>query len=161
MKQKNFWRNKKVSLASIHIQSEVYTETTRERDINDEWDGGEISKTHNILGFTWGVDIYGDLQTDLYPQPNKEYYLVYVDYDTGDSFSVSRGERFYVQLYENKEKAQRLCEKIRTFNYLNRGQTNLEVEFNCSKTYQIYCPWIGYFEHFNYVDIEVVKMLED
>ena len=138
MKKQQYWRTTRVKLASIQVKSEVYTEITRERNINDEWDGGETAKTHEILGFTWGVDTYGDLQTDLYPQPNKEYYLVYVDYDTGDSFSVSRGERFYVQLYENKEKAQRLCEKIREFNSLKRGLTNLEVELNCSKTYQIY-----------------------
>jgi len=89
-------------------------------------------------------------------KPGDDIYIVYVSYDSGDSFGRENGCRTHLWAFSNSAKAYRLVEAIRkdaaanpNFNYEGKPLEFEGVPINTNE-------WKGYFEHFNYADVEAV-----
>jgi hypothetical protein len=54
-----------------------------------------------------------DLSVNFEVKPGVPYYLVYVEYSTGDSFGHSRGNPHFVELYEEMSQAEEAAKAIR------------------------------------------------
>lgn len=97
----------------IEVEADIHGYVTRHGDREDRWDRDDTAQDVSITGIKI-VDEkgYGDLEVNYVVDPNKEYYLVLVNYDTGDSFGRDEGQVCYVDLFESKEKAQALVDAI-------------------------------------------------
>jgi len=85
------------------------------------------------------------------------YYVVYVEYDTGDSFSRTYSTIKLVDVYDNQKLAEETAEQIKKHSlaYKN-GQAGSSVPIvnPAGKKYEIYAPWCGYFEKLVKVHID-------
>jgi hypothetical protein len=102
---------------------------------------------------------YGDIE--LFPREEEvgagdEIHVVYVEYDTGDSFGISRGNRSHLWAFADKTRAQALVDAIQADHATNpdydfdNGPMKFDgVPINCNE-------WKGYFEHLRRVAIETI-----
>jgi hypothetical protein len=85
-------------------------------------------------------------------EPNRPYYLVYAIYDTGDSFGRDEGRIEYIGLYSDLEVAH---ENERRCRECVEGYS-VTLVTDSGKEYKVSTPWVGYFEHLQYVDTETL-----
>lgn len=114
-----------------------------------------------------GKDGYYDLVVPFKLQDNADYYLVYVNYDTGDSFGYDRGKVCYVELFQSKDLAKALvdviyenAEKERSYLKPRQKELPLQITYRHDDGSEQTCytgTWRGYFETMNYVEMEVVR----
>ncbi len=161
-----------VSYVKVDYDSYVDTfeELGQERDCT--------AKTTTINGIKdVGKDGYYDLTVPFKLEQDVEYYLVYINYDTGDSFGWDRGQICYIELFKSRELAKKLTDAIyenamsdrivreARFHTFKKGEkrpeaapTQLEYERDDgSKTVCYTGTWRGYFDRFTYVEAQVVE----
>ena len=95
----------------VRVISEQHTHITRERDLDDEWSSDDLQ--HDII--IYGVEAGGEFPDIVTPFQIKEgdvYYLVYVVYNTGDSFHREDGCVRFVDLFKTVEKANACAKAI-------------------------------------------------
>ena len=93
----------------IKVIDNSYTIVTKERDPNEEWDGENTYTSHNITGIELTEHGYDtDVVLEYLPTVGKEYYLLYGNYSTGDSFNHHTGQIFYIDLFEDYEFARQI-----------------------------------------------------
>ncbi len=80
------------------------------------------------------------LEVGFTPILGMELFLVIVNYDTGDTFGRSCGHISMPGIYDTKEKAEEVATAI------------------SNKTYDGYKDWDGYFEVFNFVEVQSFKL---
>jgi hypothetical protein len=161
----------------LEIFDSCYSDITREANRDDEWDKDDISYSYSVTGVrTLGEkdqrSSYSDVIVPFEVVQNKEYYLVYVTYSSGDSFHHSEGHVFYIDLFESKEKAQALAEKIEEhYSYSDNGsnwnakktrpKNHNEFELSylneANEKMKTAVPWTGYFERLTNITIETVR----
>lgn len=152
--------------------------TRRARD-DDEWDQDDIAYTHTVLGvrtFDEGEpQYYTGVTVPFQVLNDKEYYLVYVVYSTGDSFHHEEGCVHYVDLFETLSKAEALAKIIEThYSFSYKAQRWADKEVKPPKGYNEYqisylneageeisthVPWTGYFESLTNIVIERVRKI--
>lgn len=114
-------------------------------------------ETHDIryTGFCFMDD---DTYID-FPVKEKSdfYYLVYVEYSTGDSYRREYGVHTHIALLTNGDDAAAICDQIKElYSYNSKNESS-------PSTYRVTLPstgeivtgfadWTGYFEQFAYVD---------
>lgn len=154
----------------VRIHADAHTVITRHADPDEKWDNDSTDTTTNVQGIEFvGEKDYFDLVVPFAPQNGETYYLVYVNYDTGDSFGTYGGQICYLDLFKSKELADKLAKKI-------EEDTKVPFEFSLGKKAkkepntvkyfwdngkQVSCytgSWKGYFERFNYVAVESVSV---
>lgn len=149
----------KNELTKIRIINDSFTSVTRESDPDDKWDRDDTCQSHNIKGFEI-VDAdrkYGyDFEVPFKIDPEKEYYLVAVYYDTGDSFGRDENVIDMIDLYDDINIATEV--KRRILDNDNKGSYSVTILNPQGKEYQISTSWVGYFEHLNDVEIHRVKL---
>lgn len=86
-------------------------------------------------------------------EPGDDIHVVYVSYDTGDSFGREYDRREHLWAFTDKKKAMQLAETIYEdakqnpdYDYKNRPLNFEGAPINTN-------TWKGYFEHFNNADI--------
>lgn len=145
----------------IKIIDSVTTTVIRKRNYDVQYSGEETSESHDIQGFKLVENKgYQDIELDFDPLI-KGIFLVYVSYDTGDSFSRHEGKICFVDAFENSEDAHAVAKAI-VENKEKRDKDEFEpvsvflpVE---NKTIKIcVSTWKGYFERFNYVEVMHLK----
>ena len=136
---------------NIHV-----IDKTRERSHGDAEPGtgpyrdrGTTTTSHQIKGFTVSRDekSYRDFPVDFEPQYGLAYYLLYAIYTTGDSFGRDHGAGIeYYGLFkpEEVEAGKRLMAALKA----NKKEYSIEHE---GKTY--HCPWTGYFESLDELEL--------
>ena len=149
----------------IEIINNYHTEITRERNTDDEWDADDTSKTNNIEGFKvvkkddkWKQV---DLTVPFEINAEKTYYLVYVIYSTGDSFSHHSGNIDYIEMYETYAMAEATLEMIENANKVKNKDDSYSIEIlnNAGVMYKISSSaWTGYFERLEHVQIDRVQL---
>lgn len=150
------------------VKYHSHCEITEERDPDDEWDRDNTSTDHFIEGVAvyhkgdWGSEMHGTVEFDLVP--DKPYYLLYGIYSTGNSFGYDEGEIEFVDLYESVEFAEEMKQRLEKHNEQRdsddeRDSVTLKAE-KSGKKIDFLVPWMGYFEHLSYVEIETVYLKE-
>lgn len=148
----------------IRIYDNSWMEVTRKCDNDDEWDRDDTAITHSIQGFSVleGAVGYGDLLTSLKEiKLGKPYFLVYVLYDTGDSFGRDDGQIEYINLFESEDLAEELVRKIED-DSKNEAYNSIEYTLDNGETREFYNgAWKGYFEWFHGAYVERVYREDD
>jgi hypothetical protein len=92
------------------------------------------------------------------PRLGEMIYVVYVSYDSGDSFGYARGCRVHLWAFTDAERASRLCDLIDLdvktspdYDYDNKPLDFEGVPIAVN-------TWKGHFEHFNCVDYESLEV---
>lgn len=92
------------------------------------------------------------------PRRGDDVFVVYVEYDSGDSFGNERGVRTHLWAFTNKDRARKLCAMIlrdadeRPKYDFDDGKITFEgVSINANE-------WKGYFERFCNCDIETLVL---
>ena len=82
-------------------------------------------------------DSYCDnLDCSFEPKPGMNVWLVSVNYDTGSTFGRTLGLTCFVGVYDSEEEAEEVASAI------------------ASDQYRGYAAWKGYFDHYNFTEIE-------
>ncbi len=116
---------------------------------------------HHIDGFDLVPEKgYGDLLVDFKPTYDKTYFLVYVIYSTGDSFSHSEGKIQFIELCQKES----FANKIRGFILSDRDNPKREDKFSLplvtesGKNYTLHMGWKGYFERLTSVEVQAIRL---
>lgn len=139
----------------LHLDTHSYTDVTREADPDDEWGADDTSTLWTVNGITMSdKDGYKALPADFPVEVGDTVYVVYAVYSTGDTFHRADGEYLEVLsfhknsmvAYRNKASAEgrRTAEE----------QYTMTIEFDNGKKVQRNCPWDGYFESLDHVNVE-------
>ena len=97
---------KEVPQKIVHISviDDVYTDVTRKADSEDDWSRDSTSQSHSIKGIKVHPE-YGDIDCSFDVEPVTDYYLLYYNYASGDSFGSDTGKIEFIALYNDKELA--------------------------------------------------------
>lgn len=160
MKHLKTYEEKKTN--DVIVVNKSYTEVTRESDPDDRWDADDTYTSNNIVGIKFSEG-YSDLNAIPFEiLPDKDYYLLYVIYSTGDSFSHHEGQIDYVELYEDRSLAEASAKMIED-DYKEwrkkENKWNVEILNSRGEMFQFYCPWKGYFERLTSVEVENVRLI--
>jgi hypothetical protein len=79
-----------------------------------------------------------------------EVFVLYMVYDTGDSFGSAVGKLEVLYVFKDKELAKTAKETVSA----SENETTLEFVVDNGKTLKLSNPGAGYFEHINDVDFE-------
>lgn len=139
-------------MTKIIINSDNEQYITRKGTGN--WDNDDTSTNVIVNSFsTVEESAYHDLTVAFDPDPNKEYYLLYVRYSTGDSFSNHSGLIEYVGLFQNQETARKNALLISE----NSNSYSLNfIDDDGSEWFQS-VPWSGYFERIEDIVVKPVR----
>jgi hypothetical protein len=147
----------------IHILDKTYEHIVEHGD-GKEWGRRDCTHTeHNIRGIEI-ADKYPTMTVPFKVIHNTPYYLLYVLYQTGDSFGYDTGRIEFVDLYRKVEHATKNRDfilehyKKHKDNYSDGfgNKFNLILYRTPSKSYEIYVPWMGYFERLESVEFQTV-----
>ena len=151
-------------LYKIEVINDSYIEHNGGYDPDDEWSRDSTTTTNDIRGIKIGSY---DLASHFKPIKGEKYYLLYAEYNTGDSFGYDDGVIEYIGLYEPKEQAQKQAELIKIHNdkyekdhkwTKNESSYSLDIEMPNGQVVKISAPWNGYFESLNFVDVIEVEL---
>ena len=90
------------------------------------------------------------VEIDFNPENVSSVYLVTVIYDSGDTFGTSHGNVEVVGVFDSLEKANKIKKQIEHEEKHPKETSKLNI----------YKPWIGHFENFNSVEINVLNVLK-
>jgi len=168
----------KILYFPVIVHSRYNTWVTRERDDSDEWDNDDTSTDVTVLGVETEKErrestMYRDIVVPFEVVPGKDYYLVYVTYSTGDSFHHEEGEVNYVELFETREKAEKLAQIINVHYSFSgneqrwsdkgtkapKGYSEHELTYHNEegREMKLYVNWTGYFERMTCVTVQKVQ----
>jgi len=120
------------------------------------------STINNIAGL---IEVSKNNQFDLLTnKDNGPYYLLFVEFETGDSFVYHEGIIEYVGLYTNKQRAQDNAYRIKEHHNSNGAkfgskeypEISVVLLSDDGKEFSMETPWNGYFESIK--NIEILKM---
>lgn len=148
----------------IYVINDTYSEVTRERDPNDEWDADNTATSNCIRGFkivnkSSKKNEYTDLTIDFEVKETIPYYLLSVIYSTGDSFSHHTGHIEYIDLYSNIEYAEAAQKMIENAYAAKDKEERYSVDIldnNGNMRKISSSSWVGYFESLEEVRIDTV-----
>ena len=127
--------------------------------------GDRTYTNHSIKGIEISKNNYCEFETcfDIPENSDKTYYLVYVNYDTGDSFGRDEGKISFIDLYETFSKAEDTAKRIRVHYNTNKElyvdeKYSLTVIAENGKEYNICPSWMGCFERLNYIVVLPVTL---
>lgn len=128
---------------------EYYTREPEE----DEWDNGETAADISIQGVEF-AERYFDLALPTEYDASKPLFLLWANFDTGNSFGRQRNKFEAVDIFQNRARAEAAQ---RTLTDTEEG--NASYVRDDGSTIQYSCPWHGYFESLNYLELEEVAIL--
>lgn len=137
----------------LYVQTEKWTETTREPVSDDNWDRGDTHSTWSIDGiFLTPTGNYDTIETELDVVSGDKVYLVYAIYSDGDSFGHDSCNRMeLLSVHKNEDMARRNAETI--------GNNHI-IHYDDGRILKMsYVPWNGYFENLDSItyDSFIVK----
>lgn len=131
---------------------------TRNCDPNDEWDRDDTAASIDILGIRVSTtNGYGSIPVDFEIDPAKTYYLLWADYDTGDSFGRDGNQLEIIDLFETETAAMVAQQEL-----LSTAENKYSTKYtrNSGSKITYYKPWEGYFEYLNALNISPVSTKE-
>lgn len=94
-------------MSQINVIDHTDYVVLRERNPDEQYDGDDTLTTHDITGIKLASKNWGDVETSFDVLPYTDYYLLYYEYGTGDSFSFTDGNLEIVALYNDCELAEK------------------------------------------------------
>lgn len=141
----------------VFINVRSSSSITRWADRNDDWDRDDTYTDHTINGISLSQGnsfSYESMMACFRPTPGEVYYLVYANYDTGDTFGRDQGNIDFVDLYTDETLAWDMARMLER--EAKEGQWVYNVTMQNGNTYKYYAPYVGYFDNLNYVRVEAV-----
>jgi hypothetical protein len=121
------------------------------------------STAHSIQGFREAKEgEYHDLVVSFKPEKNRNYFLLYVLYGSGDSFGRSTGNIVFVGLYEDEalaeENAKRIADHAEAY---KKGKAEDEFSVTLKEDdaaeSKMSTSWNGYFERVEDIVVERIS----
>lgn len=127
----------------LNVINDSYMLVDIESDPDDMYGADSTTTFNHIIGIQISQGVW-DLVVDFDVLDNVTYYLVYVEYTTGDSFHYSSGNIQYVGLFRDESTALENIKRIES-----AGTDSYSIEFinDAGKTWKESISWVGYFEH--------------
>jgi hypothetical protein len=144
-------------MAYVSIDETAHSYVTTAADPEDSWSADSTHTDHFINGFTMSGN--SGLPVGFTPVADKDYFLVYALYTTGDSFSSHSGELEYIGLYQSAEFAYNIKQKLESHDDAGETRYNIDLTTEDGREYTLCIPWIGYFESLDSITVEVVRLL--
>jgi len=121
-------------------------------------------KSYDIEGLEISDTSWSDLETSFDVLPNKDYYLLYAVYGTGDSFGRSSGKLEYIYLYEDEniaKQAAKLIDADYTKYCKEKGDSfaSVTIPVEDNKTLKLSCCWKGYFERLEELCVKPIRLI--
>lgn len=140
-------------MSYVSILSDRHEYVTRHGDPNDRWDRDSTAATVSVKGIKQ-VDEkgYHDLAVPFDISHDKAYFLLWADYDTGDSFGRDGNRTEWVDLFQSIESAEKARKELLDGSGYTRGYTRDD-----GTVIDFYVPWEGYFESLNDLRVDVVR----
>lgn len=136
----------------IKINYDRHEYLTREACPEDDWDRGDTAADISIHGEV--ADGYHDIDAPFDVEPEVVYYLVWANYNTGDSFGSDHNRVEFIDLFKTKELAEDCADIARAagrYNYIFTRENGR----SCTQS----IPWNGYFESLNSIEVKEVELL--
>ncbi len=155
-------------MKNIQIIDKCYSEVTDAADPNDSWSADSTHTDHNIVGFKFAKENFlTEIKVPFEILPNKDYYLVYALYTTGDSFSNHSGNMEYIDLYDNEDLANEVVKTIE-LDYKIYGKRkdssfdnySVVIKNNMGNEFKMSCPWKGYFERLDSIEAKSIRLCQ-
>lgn len=144
----------------IKVINNSFTEVTRAADPNERWDADDTDTFNSIEGIkiVTNEKCHYDLDTEFDVKAGREYYLVYAEYTTGDSFGSASGLIDFIQLYRTLAKAKVCIATLTAKPIDDTCQYSADIVTESGKVLTYGKPWIGYFESLDNLDIAYVMV---
>jgi hypothetical protein len=137
----------------LHLNTESYTDVTREADPDDEWGADDTNTSWSLRGIMLSdTDGQHALPADFPVEIGETVYVVYAIYSTGDSFHHADGE--YLEVLSFHKDSARAYRNKAAAEGPRKDRHDMTIEFDSGAKVQRYCPWDGYFESLDRVDVE-------
>lgn len=136
----------------VQLLAHSYRSTSREPNPDDNWDRGDSSTEWDVTGLKLGnKDHHRALPVDDDIEIGQTLYAVYAIYSTGDPFGYDEGACLeLVSLHKIEEIA------LRNVKAIEKGckeSGSLMIELDNGEKVPRYCPWDGYFEVLDSVEV--------
>jgi hypothetical protein len=145
----------------LHLDTESYTEVTREADPDDRWGADDTSTSWNLNGIRLS-DKDGEhaLPADFDVKAGDTVYVVYAVYSTGCTFNSSAGAYLEVlSFHKNGTLAHQNVASVQGRKKAD-GAYTMTIVYDSGARVSRYCPWDGYFESLDYVRAESFVVTE-
>lgn len=126
---------------------------TREPNGDDDWDSGDTAADISINGVEF-AEHYFDVVLPTEYCGNKPLFLLWANYDTGDSFGRQCNKFEAVDIFQDRSRAEAAQRAL-----TDSPEGNASYVRDDGTTIQYSCPWDGYFECLNYLEVEEVAIL--
>lgn len=138
-------RNRKYYGVSVDKYVDLWTTYSAPEDA--EWDRDSTDGQVTVYGIRRS-DVYPDIMTTFEPIVGKVYHLIWAQYSTGDSFGTDGGQYEFIDLFESEEAAKDLVSYLENIEDVNFDGNYIQED---GTEVRFYPPWIGYFEHLDFV----------
>lgn len=136
----------------IEIRYDCYQYVTREA--SDPYDRDSTAADIFINGIRIASDRYSDIDVPFDVVPGETYYLVWADYERGDSSGYDDNCVEFIDLFKSKELAEQcaaIARAVEGYNYTFKRENGQD----CTQS----VPWNGYFESLNAINVEPVSVV--
>lgn len=144
--------------AKFSVDYDRYTYVTREGDPEDRWDRDDTAADITVNGVRL-TDRYFDVVLPTTYDPSKPLFLLWANYNTGDSFGHDRNQTEWIDIFQDEQKANEAAAtlaKCTDRNYSNYSGTYIRDDgTSCT----VHLPWLGYFESLNDVIVTPVRLM--
>lgn len=139
-------------MTKFYVKYDRYEYITRECDPEDQWDRDDTAAEITVTGVVISKgNEYFDVALPQDYDPSKPLYLLWADYDTGDSFGRD-GNRFEaVDLFQDRDMADAAKSELERSE--SEGYTRDDGTY-----IKYYKCWDGYFEYLNDLHVEPVTV---
>lgn len=136
---------------TVEYTRDVYV--TREGDPEDCWDRDSTAADLYVEGIRVVSNAnYRELTVSFDVEPGKSYWLVWADYDTGDSFGRDGNQIEFVDLFTDMDTAIAAAKSVEK----TKGKWTRQDGVRASMC----VPWEGYFENLNGINVQCVKIIK-
>ena len=138
----------------IEVLYDRYQAANLESDIggydpDDKWSRESTSTENTIRGIKLvKPKDYWDVIAD-FDVTKEDTWLLFAEYESGDSFGYDSGNIEFIGLYNDFELAVKQAKIITK----NSNKHSVKLTANNGKPYEVCCPWVGYFERLQNVEV--------
>ncbi len=123
------------------------------RATEDQWDRDDTAADISVYSISRKAEIgYRDISVGFDVVPGQNYWLLWADYNTGDSFGRDENIVEFIDLYQSPEAAEKAKKELS-----DKAGYSLPYTRDDGDVVSIHIPWEGYFESLNSLNITMVE----